>query len=145
MKQFLFIPFAAFTLAVTSCNSQRLVAKVNDAKKLETNKDNFIGKPLKKVLSEIEPEIKFVYGNPENNWGGAFGGTYFVFNFDDKEEKIKRLSAKDTPTRIVVQFELEPKNVRKPLPKDGLTKWSKKETKAYGDMIVLNIRVTGEN
>ena len=136
---------AAFTLAVTSCNTQRLLVKVNDAKKLETNRDNFIGKPLKNLLSEIKPTIRFVYGEPENTSARTFGETYLVFNFDDKEEGNKRLNANETPTMIVVQFELEPKNVRKPIPKEGLTKWKKKETKEYGDMIVLSIRVTGEN
>ena len=83
MKSTIF--FAAFLLGITSCNTQRLVLKVNDAKKLEANEDNFIGKPLKKVLSEIKPKIKFVYGNPENTWAGATGWTYFTFYFVDKE------------------------------------------------------------
>ena len=87
MKSTIF--FAAFLLGITSCNTQRLVLKVNDAKKLEANEDNFIGKPLKKVLSEIKPKIKFVYGNPENTWAGATGWTYFTFYFVDKEEGKK--------------------------------------------------------
>ena len=58
MKQFLFIPYVVLILGVISCNAQRLVVKVNDAKKLETYKDNFIGKPLKNLLAEIKPEIK---------------------------------------------------------------------------------------
>ena len=145
MKIFYNIFLAAFTLAVTSCNTQRLVVKVNDAKKLEINKDNFIGKPLKNLLSEIKPTIRFVYGEPENTSARTFGETYLVFYFVTKEVAKKRFGAKETPTRITVQFQLEPENVRKPILKEGLTKWTKNETKAYGDMIVLSIRVTGEN
>ena len=145
MKQQFSIFFAAFLFVITSCNTQRLVVKVNDAKKLETNKDYFIGKQLKNFLSEIKPAIRFVYGNPENTSARATGGTYLVFNFDNKEEGNKRLSAKETPTRIMVQFQLEPTNNRRPLPKDGIKEWTNQETKEYGDMIIMSIRVSGEN
>ena len=68
MKQLFNIFLVAFLFAITSCNTQKLVLKVNDAKKLETNKDKFIGKPLKNVLSEIKPkknlcmEIQKIHG-----------------------------------------------------------------------------------
>lgn len=145
MKQLLLLPVAVFILGITSCNTQRLVVKVNDAKKLETYKDNFIGKPLKNLLAEIKPEIKFLYGNPENTWREATGGTYFTFYFLSKEEVKKRFSPNNKPTRIFVQFQLEPINKRKLLPNGSLSKWTKKETKEYGDMIIMNIRVSGEN
>ena len=145
MKQFLFLPYAVFILGITSCNTQRLVVKVNDAKKLETNKDNFIGKPLKNLLSEIKPQIKFVYGNPENNTGHSTGGTYFSFYFVTKEVGKERIGKKNIPTRITINFQLEQKNTRKPVPLGGLMKWTKKETDEYGDMIIMNIRVSGEN
>ncbi len=145
MKQQFNIVFAILFLAITSCNTQRLVIKVNDAKKLETYKHNFIGKPLKRVLSEIKPKIKFVYGNPENTSAEAIGGTYFTFYFVDKEEAKKRLSVKDIPTRITVQFQLEAINNRKSLSKDGIKEWTKDDTQEYGDMTVISIRVNGEN
>ena len=141
MKSTIF--FAAFLLAITSCNTQRLVLKVNDAKKLVDNKDNFIGKPLKNVLSQIKPNIKFVHGNPENNSGHITGGTYFTFYFVDKEEVIKRFN--NEPTRITLNFQLEKTNNRRPFPKGGIKEWTKKETKEYGDMIIININVGGEN
>ncbi len=145
MKQLFNIFLVAFLFAITSCNTQKLVLKVNDAKKLEANEDNFIGKPLKNVLSQIKPKIKFVYGNPENTWAGATGGTYFTFYFVDKEDGKKRISVNDIPTHITVQFQLEPTNNRRPFPKGGIKEWTKKETKEYGDMIIINIFVLGEN
>ena len=143
MKQLFNIFFAAFLLAITSCNTQRLVLKVNDAKKLEANKDNFIGKPLKNVLSQIKPKIKFVFGNPENKSGHITGGTYLAFYFVDKEEMKKRFN--NEPTHITIQFQLEPTNNRRPLPEGGIKEWTKKETKEYGDMIIFRIFVLGEN
>lgn len=134
-----------FLLAIASCSTQRLVVKVNDLRKLETNKNNFIGKPLKNILSEIKPKIKFVYGNPENNSGHITGGTYLAFYFVSKEIGKKRINRNDIPSHLTINFQLEPKNNRTPLPKEGLTKWTKNETKKYGDMIIQNIYVSGEN
>ncbi len=145
MKILFNILFTAFLLANTSCKTAKLVNEINDAKKLEINKEKFIGGPLKTVLSQIKPRIKFVYGNPENTSAHSIGGTYFVFTFLDKEEGKKRLGAKDTPTMITVQFQLERVNNRIPLPREGLKEWTKKETKEYGDMIIYSIRVRGEN
>ena len=48
------------------CSAQKMMQNVADAKKLETNKAKFIGKPLKVLLNQIAPEIKYVYGNPDN-------------------------------------------------------------------------------
>lgn len=145
MKHLFFLFFVPLFLNVTSCNTQKIVPNINDAKKLEIHKNDFIDKPLSKVLSEIKPQIKFAYGNPENRSSEAIGGTYITFYFVNKEESKKRVSAKDIPTRITIQFQLENVNNRRPFPKNGLTKWTRKETKEYGDMIVLNIRVSGEN
>jgi hypothetical protein len=145
VKRLLFYSFILIALTISSCNTQKIVSTINDAKKLEIHKNDFIDKPLSKVLSEIKPQIKFAYGNPENRSSEAIGGTYMTFYFVNKEEGKKRISAKDIPTRITIQFKLENINNRKPFPKDGLTKWTKKETKEYGDMIILNIRVSGEN
>ena len=145
MKRLLFYSFILIALTISSCNTQKIVSTINDAKKLEIYKNDFIDKPLSKVLSEIKPQIKFAYGNPENRSSESIGGTYMTFYFANKEENKKRVSAKDIPTRITIQFQLENTNNRRPFPKDGLTKWTKKETKEYGDMIILNIRVSGEN
>jgi hypothetical protein len=145
MKQYFYILFISSLSLVISCNAERLVTKVQDAKKLEISKDNFIGKPLKKALNQITPQIKFAYGNPENTSAEAIGGTYFTFYFVDKEEGKSRVSVKNTPTRITIQFRLEPQNKREPLPKDGLKGWTREQTKKYGDMIIIDIRVSGEN
>jgi hypothetical protein len=145
MKQHFYIFFIFSLFSITSCNTERLVTKVQDAKKLEISKDSFIGMPLKRVLNQIKPEIKFVYGNPENTSAEAIGGTYFTFYFVDKEEGKSRVSVKNTPTRITIQFRLEPKNKREPLPKDGLKGWTREQAKKYGDMIIIDIRVSGEN
>jgi hypothetical protein len=145
MKQLCNIFFVAFIFAISSCSTQKLVANVNDAKKLETNKDKFIGYSLKKVLAQIKPQIKYVHGNPENKSGHITGGTYLAFYFVSHKVGKKRITINDIPTHITINFQLEPGINRKPLPKEGLSKWTKKESEEYGDMIVQNIYVSGKN
>jgi hypothetical protein len=121
-----------------------MVQKTNDADKLEMNKEQFIGKPLKVLLEQIEPKIKLVYGNPENTWAGAIGGTYLKFHFVDGDEWREIHKKNQKPIGITVSFQLEPNNTRKPLPKEGLKEWKSEDTMEYGDMIILNVRVSGE-
>lgn len=116
-----------------------------DAKKLELNQSQFIDKPLKALLAQIKPPIKFVYGNPENTWAGATGGTSLRLHFITKEERLKQWNKNQVPTEIVILFQLEPQNTRPPLPKEGLQQWTKENTKAYGDMIILKVRIREES
>ena len=142
----LFKFFSILLLAInSSCHTQQMVKKTSDAKKLEINQDKFVGKPLKLLLDQIAPEIKFVYGNPDNTWAGAVGGTYLRFHFFSRDEYGEKLNKNEKPLGIVVSFRLDPNNKHKPLPKGGLTKWTKEQTKEYGDMIIMKVQVTGGN
>lgn len=142
-KSIFFIPAILLILSATSCYSQKMVQRVSDAKKLETNKEKFVGKSLKVLLDSIGPEIKYVYGNPENTWFGETGGTRLYFYFVDRDEYGEKRARNETPVGVVVSFQLEPNNTRKPLPKEGLKRWTANETKEYGDMIISNVRVKG--
>jgi hypothetical protein len=145
MRHLFNIFFVSILFSFSACYSQRLIENIDDAEKLETQKKEFIGHPLNKVLSQIKPKIKFVHGNPENNSGHVSGGTYLAFYFVSREVGRERIGKNDIPTHITINFVLESENNRKPLPKEGLTKWTKKESKEYGDMIVQNIFVSGKN
>ena len=141
----LFIVITISLFSTASCTAQKMVQKTIDAKKLEINKGNFISKPLNVLLEQIEPQIKFVYGNPENKWAGATGGTYLKFHFVSRDEYGESLKKNQNPIGIIVSFQLEVNNRRKPLPKDEIKEWTKENTKDYGDMIITNTRVIGEN
>lgn len=132
------------TLFSISCHGQKMMKTVNDASKIVANKHLFIGKPLKVLLDEIGPEIKQAYGNPENKWAGEI--TFFVFSFTDKNDYRKKTDIyKKRPTTLTIEFNFEPGNKRKPLPKGGITQWTDSETKEYGDMIIMGIRVRGKD
>ena len=137
--------FLCLVLIVTSCCTHKLMKTVSDIKKIETNKAGFIGQPLKSLLLQISPQIKFVYGNPENRYRRSIGDTYLKFHFFDKKEAQKLFSTNHTPTGLIVELVSDENNHHKPLPKGGLNEWTKENTKEYGDMIIQNIKVVGEN
>lgn len=145
MKRTIHIYLATILLAVSACNTPRLIESIDDIGKLEIEKRAFIGHPLNKLLSEIKPKIKVVHGNPENRSSHASGGTYLVFYFVSREVAKERIARNDAPTHITINFQLEPDNTRKPLPKEGLTQWTKKESKEYGDMIIQKFFISGKN
>ncbi|OJU26876.1 MAG: hypothetical protein BGN92_13215 [Sphingobacteriales bacterium 41-5] len=141
---FLFI-VTIITNVSASCHAQKMMASVNDAIKLENSKQQFIGKPLKVLLDQIGPQIKFVIGNPDNQSFHATEGTFLRFHFIDKSDFVKRKAKNDIATMITVNFKIEPDNTRKHLPIEGILKWTDAETKEYGDMIIVAIRVKGKD
>jgi hypothetical protein len=145
MKLLFKLGLLLFLLSATSCYSQQMVRKTTEVKVLQNKKEEFIGKPLSELLKQIGPQIKYVYGNPENTWAGAVGGTYLKFHFIDRNEYGNKLKGSKKPTAIVVSFKLDANNKHRPLPKEGLNEWTEEQTKEYGDMIISNIRVIEEN
>ncbi len=144
-RNFLLLSVTFLLIMITSCQGQKMVQKISDAKKLEFNKEQFIGKPLRVLLDNISPKIKYVFGNPENTWSGANDGTYLRFHFVERDEYKLKLDNDEKLTAIVVTFPLDIHNAHKSLPKPGLKEWTAENTEEYGDMIVAGIRVIGEN
>ena len=144
MKSIILISSSVLLLFATSCFSKKMVKSIGDAKKLEINQRKFIGKPLILLLNEIRPNIRLVYGNPENNSYHA-GATAVFLTFVTRKEFGKQYVNGKKPAVIRIDFEVETKNNRKPFPKGGIANWTKKESEEYGDMIIRRIRVTGLN
>lgn len=67
--------------SIYSCNAQKMMRTINDAKKLQINKNEFVGKPFSKLLGQIKPEIKFAYGTPGNKELVAGIGTLIKIYF----------------------------------------------------------------
>ena len=145
MRSIILISSSVLLLFATSCFSKKMVKSIGDAKKLEIDQRKFIGKPLILLLNEIRPNIRLVYGNPENNSYHVTGATAVAFTFVTKEEFDKQYVNGKKPVAIRIDFEVETTNNRKPFPKGGIANWTKKESEEYGDMIIRRIRVTGLN
>lgn len=141
MKQRLKLSIIILLLAATSCHAQKLIQKVSDTKKLENNKEQFIGKPLKVLLDQIAPKIKSAIGNPDNV--SKEQTTTIIFYFVEKKEFVSRDKRKEKPTRIGVVLQ---KTLNKNYPPLlGSNPWTEEQEREYGDMTVIRIWVNGEN
>lgn len=126
-----------------SCHAQ-MMRQLSDAKKLQLNKEQFIGKQFKLFLEQIGPEIKFAYGNPENK-GEGYVGTNIKLFFIDKDTFFKKKRASEEPTGILVRFILNTENTKKPIPVGGVNIIKEELIHLYGEMVIRDIYVTGKN
>lgn len=133
------IKLLAFLLIIisTSCQAQQLVQVPNDAYKLKTNEQNFINKPLKDLLKEIKPEIKFVLGTVDSP-------SYFTFRFISREELNKKSSNSATLGVHVYVKESIDWNFDK-RSKANEYQWTKEDLEKYGNLTVIRIKVTGKD
>jgi hypothetical protein len=84
---------------LSSCFSQQLVKKQADARLIIEQKERFINKPLKDLLKEIKPEIKYASGsNAEDHGRPAF----FRFKFVTKEQSDSLRAKNLSPIVIYV-------------------------------------------
>lgn len=128
---------------ISSCNAQ-LVKSIQDSKKLMTHKEEFVGKSFKYLLNNIRPDIKYIYGKPDNERPSA-SGTYITLFFIPKGNFRDSLKNEKRPTSISVTFQFEENSKRKHIPVGGIDTTKEYLMKEYGDMIVTRIYVTGEN
>lgn len=118
-----------------------MVQRKTDAKKLEINEKEFTGKPLKVLLLQIGVPIKSAIGNPDEI--STHQNTFITFYFVDKKEGWKLVSSSQRPIAIdVILQKTDGKNYPPIIPANS---WTDEHTKEYSDMIVLRIRVSGEN
>jgi len=130
-----------FLLLHTISFSQKLISRESDVKKIEENKDLFIGKPLSFLLNEIGPAIKRVMANPSVNNNSHVGN--FRFNFMD-EAKIKKVRNKGLAPITLVVFVKE--NFEWDLQsrvKDKETVWTNEDIKKYGNLTIVGFRTYG--
>ena len=129
-----------FTLLLinVSCCAQQLVKSKKDVKKLEENKNQFIGKPLKDLLKEIKPKIESASFNNTHIPG------YFVFRFISNSERQKSESKNKSPLSIRV-FVKEPFEWEfKTRPKGKELEWTIEDAEKYGNLTITAIYVTGQ-
>lgn len=141
MKQIIKLITLFFLLSTTSCVGQKMVQRIGDAKKLQLNEKQFIGQPLKVLLAQIAPQINSAIGNPDSK--SKETSPMIAFYFVDKNEFLKRDGRGEKPTSISIF--LKPAINKSYPPLSGAKPWTKEQTKAYGDMIVTKLWVSGEN
>jgi len=131
-----------FCSASLFCRAQQLVQTTNDVYKLVENKQEFIGKPLSNLLAQIKPPIKRVAA-----MAGGEAPSCFLFWFLSDSEFHARGKVTEKPSiRIYVQvtesnFDWDPLK----RPKGHRLDWTKEDEEKYGNLTVVDIRVTGSN
>ena len=125
-------------ITATSCRAQ-LVQTVMDAKKLEINKDKFIGKPLSSLLKQIKPQIKSVLVIPGSSERLSTICFYFLPHSDI--HKFKEETGKN-PVEIWIRlkeydFKWDPST----RPQDQRYDWTKEDEETFGKMTLVQIKV----
>jgi hypothetical protein len=131
----------AFLATITaSCNAQ-IMKQQKDAEKLEDKKELFIGKPLKKLLKEIGPEIKLVFASGDRTNEAA---SYMIFRFVDREGEKPYNKARKMPigVRVMIKEKFEWDKTAKPV--SEREKWTREDALKYGNLTIVDIRVHGE-
>ncbi len=142
MKILLKIFTIVFLLVITaSCHSQKMVQKTSDAKKLEINKNQFIGKPLNVLLKEVGPKIETVLGSP----GSSERPGFFNFYFTPKAEYDQYRAQEKFPLTIKVYIKESFEWNKKGKTSDDWLKWTKDDEEKYGNLIVSDIKVYNED
>lgn len=133
MQTVTFFMITAFTI---SCTAQKLVQTIPDAMKLKDHSQQFVGKPLKYLFTEIKPSLELSYGNPEDASENKLASISYCF-VDLTEFRTMKRSGKE-PVTIIVTLERQDD---KQYPKLDPGPWTDEKTKIYGDMIIRRIGV----
>ena len=122
---------------LSSCFSQQLVKKQADARLIVEQKDRFINKPLKDLLKEIKPEIKYAFGYDAGDHGMP---AYFRFMFVTKEQNKALVDKKQYPIVIYVYVK---ENIdwygRTKRTKETGQTWTEDDFHNYKDFTVIDL------
>lgn len=117
------------------CKAQQMVQVPADVSKLKANEQQFINRPLKNLLKEIKPEIKFVLGTVDSP-------SYFSFRFVSREEFANASAKSSTPwLHVYVKEPLDWSFEKRPKGKEY--EWTKEDAERYGNLTVTRIKITG--
>ena len=109
--------------------------------KIIENKERFIGKPLKDILSEIKPPIKRVMATPSINIQSYVGNFHFYF-MDNEEVNNSRSKGKVPITIVVYVKEYFDWDFQK-RPKGSETIWAPEDAKKFENLTVVGFRIYG--
>jgi len=128
---------------LSSCFSQQLVKKQSDLRLLIDQQERFINKPLKELLKEIKPPIKFAFGTDAKDHGMPANIT---FKFVTHQEYLILKEVNKFPLTLIIYVKEEKidwYDLSKRT-KETITSWTADDLRKYGDLTVIRIRVYGE-
>ncbi|WP_228438176.1 hypothetical protein [Chryseobacterium sp. 6424] len=128
-----------------SC-AQTTMKSVADARNIEINKKEFVGKPLSYLVSKMDVEVKSIKAFPNKNANEVNRITFrYVTNYEYKKTSTKEI--KDRPTQLTIVFNQnwEMFGERCMTSNSKCVEWTKEDAKNLGDLIVYDIYVLGKN
>ncbi len=142
IKTLTLVSFLIFNL---SC-AQTTMKRVADAKKMEINKKEFVGKSLSYLLSKIDVEVKSVLPTPNKN-KNEINRLYLRYVNNTDFQKTNSKEIKDRPTQLTVVFnqnwEMSGETCTNTEP--NCNNWTKEDEKNLGDLIIYDIYVLGKD
>lgn len=121
-------------LSFAGCYSQQIIKTVSQSQ--------FINKPMKDLLREINTPIKWVNATPSDNFNFRVG--YFIFNFVEAKQKEKLNIENKIPVTIVVYVKEYFDWDFQKRPKGKETVWTSEDVKKYENLTIVGFRVYGE-
>lgn len=145
MKATIKTPILLILLVFNFSCAQTTMRSVADAKKIDVNKNEFIGKPLRFLLSKMNVEIKSTLPAPNKNRNEINRITFrFINDYEYRKNSSKQI--KDRPTQLTVVFNqnwdfngIVCKNTD-----PNCNNWTKEDEKNLGGLIVYDIYVLGK-
>jgi len=129
MKYLLKVLILSFIILCSiSCRSQ-MIQTVSDLNKLDSNKTEFIGKPLDSLFKEIKLEIKSAVLSPG---GFSMRPSYIIFYFvsnSDYHKYMKDTGKKPAHIRVLVKEDTFDINMK------GID-WTEEDKKKYGGFTI---------
>ena len=144
MKTKILILLSIFTM-LTSC-AQTTMRSIADAKKMELNKKEFIGKPLSYLLSKMNVEVKSVLPDT-NKKRNEINRLTFRYVSDYEYRKTSSKNIDERPTQLIIVFNQNWDlfgNVCKNTD-ENCNNWTKEDEKNLGDLIVYDVYVLGKD
>lgn len=143
-KSIKFLTFISLLIFNISC-AQTTMKSIIDAKKIELNKSEFIGKPLSYLLSKMKVQIKSTLPAPNKNKNEINRITFrYISDYDYRKTSSKQI--KDRPTQLTVVFNQNwdflgdvCKNTN-----PNCNNWTREDEENLGDLIVYDIYVIGK-
>lgn len=141
----LFRTFALASLLIANIACAQTLKSLNDSKKLELNKKEFIGKRLNYLLEHIKVEIKSVRPTPNKNIKELNRISFFFIPYDQYRKDSRDITQKPTSITVVFNQNWDLLGERCAYDKPDCTKWTKEDEKNLGDLIVYDIYVLGKD
>ena len=139
MKYFYKIILAFPMLLAISCSAQ-IMGTLKEAKKLKENETKFIGKPLKKLLKDIKPEIRMA--SAQSNRPDHQPSVMFFKFVDDKEYYKNENKGSFTTIIVYIKENFDWDSLRNT--KIQKYTWTKEDEKIFGNLTIIGIGVLGD-